>query len=537
MKYSVSVAMGNPSVRRCHSLGMSSCALPSLLVLLLSLSFAAGQVWPQCGSLGGPSTTWNNGNGSWGVAGNWTSGTPSASTNACILNGTSTVTLDTNGNALGLQLSSGNILVIPGGSLSLLGASSNDGTISVSNYPTAINRGNLINSGTFLNASGGAIADSGIVTNSGTFTNAGAFYVVGGALLTSGTFTNTADPHAQFVIANGGMINSGAFYNYGTVLNRDGVENTSGASFINYGTLNSQFPSVINNSGTFLNTSGGTINTNDMVFNNYGTLSNAGTLNNTSGSIVSTLNNSGTLLNTFGGTFFNDSVSTLTNAGIVINSGTINNSGIMYNSGIFINSGAVAISSSGLFTTNTNYTQTAGSTLVNGNLSATGSAIVNIRGGTLGGTGTINGNVLMGATIMPGAPGTPGTLTIFGNYEQTGTGILTDLMGPLSQSFLNVSGNAKLDSGSFLNIVLLNGFNPLGKTFSIMDYRALTGQFSNGSSFWDDGFLWDISYGQNQIDVTAVQAPEPSSLLLIFIGLVALAFYAHRKMDKKQRLA
>jgi len=138
---------------------------------------------------------------------------------------------------------------------------------------------------------------------------------------------------------------------------------------------------------------------------------------------------------------------------------------------------------------------------------------------------------------MPGALGTPGTLTIFGGYEQTGTGILTDLMGPLSQSFLNVNGNAMLDPGSFLNITLLNGFNPLGKTFGVMDYSTLTGKFINGSSFWDDGYLWVITFGQNQIDVTAVQAPEPSSMLLLLIGFAALFLCAYRKMDKTQRLA
>jgi hypothetical protein len=110
-------------------------------------------------------------------------------------------------------------------------------------------------------------------------------------------------------------------------------------------------------------------------------------------------------------------------------------------------------------------------------------------------------------------------------------------MSPLSRSFLLVNGDVTLDSGSLLDITLLNSFDPLGQTFDIMDYNALTGQFSNGSSFWDDGYLWDINYGQNQIDVTAVQAPEPSSLLQLFIGLAALAFFAHRKMDKTQRLA
>jgi hypothetical protein len=194
-------------------------------------------------------------------------------------------------------------------------------------------------------------------------------------------------------------------------------------------------------------------------------------------------------------------------------------------------------SSSGLFTTSSNYTQTGGSTLVNGTLTATGSAIVNIQGGTLGGTGTINGNVEMAGTMMPGAPGTPGTLTIFGNYEQTGNGTFDELMGPLSHSFLDVSGNVSLDSGALLDITLLDSYDPLNQTFSIMDFAFLNGQFANGSAFWDDGYLWDITYRQHEVDVTAVQAPEPSSLLLLLIGLAVLALYAHPKMNKTQHLA
>ena len=110
---------------------------------------------------------------------------------------------------------------------------------------------------------------------------------------------------------------------------------------------------------------------------------------------------------------------------------------------------------------------------------------------------------------MPGAPGAPGTLAIFGNYEQIGNGTLEELMSPLSRSFLNVNGSVALDSNSRLNILLLNGDDPLGQTFSIMGYNSLVGQFSNGSSFWDDGFLWDITYGQHGVDVTAVSTPEP----------------------------
>jgi hypothetical protein len=115
--------------------------------------------------------------------------------------------------------------------------------------------------------------------------------------------------------------------------------------------------------------------------------------------------------------------------------------------------------------------------------------------------------------------------------------MLQEFMGPQSQSFLNVTGDVALDSGSFLDIILLNGYDPLGQTFNIMDYGSLVGQFSNGSIFSEDGYVWDITYGQHGMEVTAVGTPEPSSLLLLFLGLAALASYAQQKKSKTQRLA
>ena len=473
MKRSVFVAIGSPAIRPHHSFWMAFCALPPLFMLVLSLSFAAGQVRAQCGSLGAPSTTWSDGNGSWDVAGNWTSGAPSASTNACILDGTSAVTLDTNGSAKGLQIASGNSLTF----------------INSSSVVLSLGSGASINYG-LINAE---FRDT--ITNSGTLTNAGSlFFTNGGGLYNSGTFINTAiqggfDQFA-FYIDQAGFTNTGAFYNYGTTSNEGGIANNSGASIINYGTLNSFDFSLVTNSGAFLNTSGGTLNLSQAVLTNYGTFSNAGTLSLTN--LGSRLDNYGTLLNTSGATLSTDSVSTLTNTGTIINGGTIsnngtinnnsgatlinvgtlNNSGTVNNSGTFLNFGAVAISNSGLFTTSINYTQIAGSTLVDGTLTATGGAIVNILGGALGGTGTINGNVVMGGTLTPGALGAPGAITIFGNYEQTGNGTFDELMGPLSHSFLDVSGNVSLDSGAFLDITLLDGYDPLNQTFSIMDFAV-----------------------------------------------------------------
>jgi hypothetical protein len=295
--------------------------------------------------------------------------------------------------------------------------------------------------------------------------------------------------------------------------------NDSTGTLNNYGMISAASGAYIYNLGT-VNNYGNIANDAGSSFTNAGTLTNSGTLNNTLGA---TLANSGILNNT-GGTLYIDSTSTLTNSGTITNSGT------------FLNSGAVTISNSGLFTTS-NYIQTGGSTLVNGTLTATGSAIVNILGGALSGTGTINGNVAMGGTLTPGALGAPGAITIFGNYEQTGNGTFDELMSPLSHSFLDVSGNVSLDSGALLDISLLGGYDPLNQTFSILDFAFLNGQFANGSSFWDNGYLWDITYRQHEVDVTAVQAPEPSVLLLLLISLAPLGLYTHRKMDKTQRLA
>ena len=381
----------------------------------------------------------------------------------------------------------------------------------------------LSNAGSFINTSGADFSAFGE-----TITNA-----AGASIVNSGTFSVEATTVNNYgVVSNRGSLilsisninNSGTILNAGTLSNNASIMyNFSGATLINYGTLNNTsnspcclgpVPSALENSGTFIN-SGGTLNNDSLS-----TVTNSGTLLNIS---FANLSNAGTLNNT-GGTLFIDSTSNL------INSGTLNNSGTINNSGTFTNSGAVAISSTGIFITSTNYTQTTGSTAVDGTLTATGSAIVNIQGGTLGGDGTINGNVLMGGTLMPGDA--PGTLTILGNYEQTGTGIFDEIISGKSQSFLDVSGNVTLDPGSLLEITLLNGYDPLNQTFSIMDFASLNGQFANGASFWDDGFLWDVTYRQHEVDVTAVEAPEPSSLLLLFFGLVAVAFVAHRKMGK-----
>jgi subtilase-type serine protease len=275
-------------------------------------------------------------------------------------------------------------------------------------------------------------------------------------------------------------------------------------------------------------------------FNNSGTINNSGggTISN---ALTSTLDNSGTINNTSGGHINN--LGTLTNEGIFNNtSGAhLTDAGTFNNTGIFSNSGAVTISSTGLFTTSSDYTQTAGHTTVNGTLTATSGARVDIEGGKLSGTGMINGDVLMKGIMSPGSGGVPGTFTVNGNYQQTAAGVFDEIIkSSSSNGVLDVTGLLALDPGSLLEITLQGGFDPVGDSFTILDYGSLSGEFGNGTSFMADGYNWTLTYGSNDAILTAVSGdpvstPEPGTIALLAFGFLPLLGYAAKRRSPAGR--
>jgi hypothetical protein len=387
------------------------------------------------------------------------------------------------------------------------------------------NGGSLTVGGNFINSSYGDPANlsltgasSAIV--SGDFNNAyeGGVALSGSTLTVNGDFTNSSQNPEGVLLQNGGVLTVG-----GTFTNEFTNEFApSKLELLGQGNVASLY--AVQNGGLIEVDAGSTLAVNGGGFSNNsgGTLNLAGVAN-----VVGGFTNSG-------GSVIVSPTAVLKADTYSQSAGSTDVSGTLATHTFSQSSGSTTIESSGLLSATT-FQVTGGTITVNGILDPT--AVEIGSSAALQGTGTIIGNVAMAGTLTPGAPGTPGTLTIFGNYEQIESGDLEEFIGPLSRSFLNVNGNVALDSGSIMNIVLLQGFNPLGETFSIMDYNSLVGQFSNGSSFWEDGYLWDITYGQHGIDVTAVSTPEPSSLLLLFVGLAALALYVHRKMDTTQRLA
>jgi fibronectin-binding autotransporter adhesin len=320
----------------------------------------------------------------------------------------------------------------------------------------------------------------------------------------NGDFTNLVLSSAY--IDNSTLTVSGSVSNpdFGRMSLHNGAILSVGGDFRNVvGTLSISGGSAGKVSGNFINYHGGDVSIGGSILNVTGSFTTSGTVAIDPTAILTTTSYSQSGANASTGV-----------------SGHLS-------TGSYLQSGGTTTIESGGKITATTFQATGGTVTVNGILDPT--AVEFGSGATLQGTGTIIGNVAMGGIFTVGASGTPGTFTINGNYEQLGGGILDEYMSPLSQSLLDVNGNMTLDSGSILNIILLDGFNPLGQTFNLMDYNSLSGEFANGSIFSEDGYVWDIHYGEDGIDLRAVATPEPNSLLLLGLGLAALTWFGRRK--------
>jgi hypothetical protein len=139
----------------------------------------------------------------------------------------------------------------------------------------------------------------------------------------------------------------------------------------------------------------------------------------------------------------------------------------------------------GTLTVNGTYTLESGASAgVGGSLSAT---LVNVQqGATLGGGGTVASSVTNNGHVAPS-----GTLSVTGNYTQTGSAALNELFG----STLHVNSNATL-SGA-LNVTV----NPKHPPQSGATYTALTAGSINGS-FTSHTAGFTLTTSANSIKVT-----------------------------------
>jgi len=461
------------------------------------------------------------------------------------------------------------------GTLDNEGTIINDGTIVQESTGTIVNDGGTITNNSLIGINAGSSS-----LNEGTITNLGKI-AIDGALDSEGTLTNGNGGTLQIDFGgtltndiDGTMTNdlSGTILVFGTLNNTGGTFNnvgtiTSLGTINNAGTLNN-FLGTINNDGTFTNggtlTNFGTITNyygatftndslgnviNDITITNNGTFTNAATMTNNG-----TLTNNGTfnaglsssLTNNAGATILNSSGATLSvYIGAIINAGTINNYGTIASTDGFLNiqSGGVLNNLAG-----STYSQASGYLIVDGTLNSV--PTVQIQGGYVSGAGTINGNVSnIGGTVAPSPYSgttldatflsTPGTLTINGNYTQGAGGTLLIELGETAGDFsvLDVSGLAMLDGTLDL---ASDGFTPeAGQDydFTFLLFGSLSGDFANiDLTGWscpvDDTCSEVIGANSLSYDVTVngssggsgggSTAPEPSSLLMLAMGILAL---------------
>ncbi|HVV02475.1 MAG TPA: hypothetical protein VHH88_13995, partial [Verrucomicrobiae bacterium] len=158
------------------------------------------------------------------------------------------------------------------------------------------------------------------------------------------------------------------------------------------------------------------------------------------------------------------------------------------------------------------YMQTAGNTLVTAGSVLSFSKNARILGGTVNGTGAIEGNVFNAATLHPG--GSPGILTLNGNFTNASAGVFAvDIAGPapgtgysrLSSAF----GQLSFDGALHVNFV--NGFVPSpGDIYTIAASTngARVGAFSALQGLHaPNGLVLVPVYGPTNVSLVAASEP------------------------------
>jgi fibronectin-binding autotransporter adhesin len=243
-----------------------------------------------------------------------------------------------------------------------------------------------------------------------------------------------------------------------------------------------------------------------------------------------------------------DLFNTTDNTDLTLTGGTFDMNGYRQTVNTLTNAGTVLVSSASKLTVAGAYTQSAGTTQVNGTLALTPGQDLTLTGGNLVGTGTIGNSTTSGTitvtnsggTVRPGdlLPSvTVGTLTINGNYAQASSGTLEiDLAGTNNNDLLKVTNNANL--AGTLNIKLLNGFVPtVGETFNFLDYGTISNNFASIVGL-DPGYTYTDSFvsGIGTLTVVAAGVPETSTLFAatLMLGTGGLLLRQQRRLHRKE---
>ena len=367
----------------------------------------------------------------------------------------------------------------------------------------------VLSGATVSNGGGGDKFLGRTLVNQGTFNHTGPNFVFGvfaspatGVINNSGVFNATAGvplSRGQSQSTSHAFNNSGAFN-----LSGAGTTEITGIEFTNSGTVN-VLAGTLHLAGGFTNFGGSTLT--------GGTYHVAGTLKFPGANIVT--NAASIILDGATSQIVNQgNVDALANFATNAATGSFSlQGGRNLTTPAFINAGNVTIAASSTFSTAAgNYTQTGGTTTLQGTLDPAG--IVNIEGGTLAGTGTVQSDLTNAGTVSPGT--SPGSLRVEGVYTQTSAGTLNvEAAGSTPGTGFDqlvVTGNAAL--GGTVNVTRLGGFVPAGNDVLriVSAAGSRTGEFAtlNGAAFPGGRFalLYDGSGALLDSNITPTPAND-----------------------------
>ena len=467
---------------------------------------------------------------------------------------TSTVTL----NGGKLELSGTTTLSGTHGIVDLVGGTITGArpTVSFTNSETIEGSGTISNLKMVNNTSGVLLANAAapliILPATGGLNNKGTITVNTGSTMEIGTSAGGSLLNFSANTLTGGTYNISGTLQFGAsgtslVTNAANITLTgSGSQIIDFGNNNILAGFATNNAGANFTLGAGRSFTTGGNFTNNGTLTvGTGDTFDVNGNLTNFA--SGTLT---GGTYkltgilefanaaitTNAAAITLTGTGAAIENQTGTNALLGFNNNAA--TGSFTLASAAAFTTSVtsftnagvfdimrgtsfkggsafNFTQTGGTSTIDGMLTSSSLGTVTLDAGSLFGVGTVNEKVVDSATITPGDSATStGTLSVKNTYTQTSTGALDIAIdGTTTGKFdvLNITKTATLNGT--LNISLVSGFVPtVGSTFDILNASSVTGAFAtiNGTSI-NSSEHFTVTVNGNDVVLTVVAGPGPAS--------------------------
>ncbi len=306
-------------------------------------------------------------------------------------------------------------------------------------------------------------------------------------------FLDGANLRTEGTGANATVLGSGTGGGNGATLTllNGATLNNSGEFVLNYANIGSGAgTNAFNNLLTGVFSTPGPAGGGSMIvpFNNYGTV-NVG-----AGGGGVTLASGGTSSGAFN--IGSGSAVALTSGNTQTMSGTISGPGTMINDGT-LNLAGATLSANGVLTNNGAVVVQSGANTISGAVSGPGTMAVSVgslevdgtasaasmtNAGTIRGTGTITVNSGTGTLtntghIAPGTASTPGTLSVNGNVAfGSASSFDVRLASPTSFDTLAVTGGATL--AGTLNATQGSGYTPNGESLPVLTYASRTGAFA-----------------------------------------------------------